>query len=75
MNLYGTLSNVTQSAIDSQFSGSVDAYTSISLNQRSNAAVTSGIYEASVYAYVSSGSDVIARHVDTFILGNLADTP
>ena len=71
----GTTSNVTNSAIDSQYSGMVPAYTSITINQSTTAAVPPAQYFVKVYGYVNSGTNVLYSHIDTFVLGNLANTP
>jgi len=71
----GTTSNVTNSSIDAQISGPIPSYTSITLNQRTNSILAAGQYTTTVYGYVDSGTAIICRHIDTFVLGNLANTP
>ena len=74
MILDGTTSNVTRTSMDSQISPSIAAYTSITLHQRTNTAISPGSYTCSVYAYVNDGTDVKIAHADTFILGHLTDS-
>ena len=75
MVIDGTTSNITNSSIDMQLSGLIPAYASISLNQRTTSILAAGQYSVIVYGYVNSGTDILFRHIDTFILGNIADTP
>jgi hypothetical protein len=75
MIIDGTTSNVTNSSIDAEISGSIPSYASITLNQRTNSQLAPGQYTTAVYGYVDSGAAIICRHVDTFVLGNIANTP
>ena len=72
MILDGTTSNVTTSTISSRFSGTVNGSTSITVQQRTDAMIAPGTYTTTVYAYVNAGTDVTLKHVDLFIMGNLA---
>ena len=75
MAVDSTTSNITNSSIDAKISGSIPSYASVTLNQRTNSQLAAGQYTTTVYGYVDSGTDVICRHVDTFVLGNIANTP
>ena len=71
MILNGTTSNVTTSTISERLASGVNGSTSITVQQRTELMIAPATYTSAVYAYVNDGTDVVLKHVDLFIMGNL----